>query len=175
MATVTTQCRYPTVAVPVCLLTFAFWMVCLVIFAGGALGYISPKTATAPIRVFAGIWAIGWAGLGLWSGAAVFRKAFVRCEFQASTSCFCVRRVSFLGASHREYSWDQVELFTEIISDGRFDRDIAMIVCGRHVALDYSLPEKSATQAVAVLSRWLEAHTHKRAQPESQAIRRSSQ
>src|ERR1700704_2190984 len=90
-ATVITQPRYPVLAIPAFALTVLFWILGLLIFGGGALGYISPKTATMPIRVMAGIWTIGWGALGLWSGPSFFRKAFARSEFHASTSCFRVR------------------------------------------------------------------------------------
>src|SRR6266850_654217 len=155
-ATVTTECRYPLVAIASFLFKGALWLGFLIIFGGGAFGFISPGTANLPIRVFAGLFTVIWAALGLWSGTSLFRRAFARSEFWASSLGFRVRHASVLGISQRDYSWDEVELFTEVVTGGQFDCDLAMIVCGRHVALDSSLPPKSATQAVAALSRWLE-------------------
>lgn len=42
-----------------------------------------------------------------------------------------------------------------------FRCDLAMAICGRHVALDYNLSAKSATEAVAALSRCLEKYRRK--------------
>jgi hypothetical protein len=170
-ATVATQCRYPPVAIAGFLFKGVLWFGTLVIFGGGAFGFISPETATLPIRVFAVLFTVLWAALGLWNGTSLFRRAFARSEFQASESGFRIRHASVLGISQRDYSWDQVELFTEVVTEGEFDHDLAMIVCGRHVALDYSLPPKSATQAVAALSRWLEEYHQKRANPQGGANR----
>ena len=168
-ATVTTQSRYPLVAVPGFLLSVTLWLGLLIISGGGALGFISPGTANLPTRVFGGLFTVVWAALGLWSGPTVFRKAFTRSEFQASDSGVRVRQASFLGASQKDYSWDQVELFTEVVTGGEFNRDLAMVICGRHVALDYNLSAKSATEAVAALSRCLEKYRHKCANPQSGA------
>src|SRR6266496_1908951 len=160
--TVATQCRYPLLTIAGFLFKGALWLGLLAIFGGGALGFISPETANLPIRVFAGLFTVIWAVLGLWSGTSLFRRAFARSEFRASALGFRVRHASVLGISQRDYSWDEVELFTEVVTGGQFDRDLAMIVCGRHVALDYSLPPKSATHAVAALSRWLGEYRHNR-------------
>jgi hypothetical protein len=168
-AVIATQSCYPVFAIPGFVLTFIFWLAFLVIFGGGALGYISPETATTPIRVFAGILASLWLAIGLWSGATLFRKAFARGEFQASIAGFSVRYVSFLGASRDDYAWDKIEAFTEVVTGGRFDRDIAMIVSGRHIALDYGLTGTNSPQAVEVLSRWLEKSRQKRANKALQA------
>lgn len=167
--TVSTQCHYPLVAVPVFLLKASLWLGLIVIFGGGALGLISPGTANPPIRVFAGFFAVLWAALGVWSGPTSFRKAFARSEFQASQSGFRVRHASFLGTWRRDYSWDQVDRFTEVVTGGEFNRDLAMVVGGRHVALDYDLGAKSATQAAAVLSRCLEMYRNQCANPQGRA------
>ena len=39
------------------------------------------------------------------------------------------------------------------------------VICGRHVALDYNLSAKSATEAMAALSRCLEKYRHECAKP----------
>ncbi len=167
--TVSTKCHYPLVAVPVFFLKASLWLGLIMIFGGGALGLISPETASPPIRVFAGLFTVLWAALGLWSGPTSFRKAFARSEFQASQSGFRVRHASFLGTSRRDYSWDQVDRFTEVVTGGEFNRDLAMVVGGRHVALDYGLSAKSATQAAAALSRCLEMYRNKCADPQGRA------
>lgn len=157
-ATVITRCHYPLVAVPVFFLQTALWLAAIMIFGGGALGLVSPETASPPIRIFAGFFTLIWTALGLWSGPTSFRKAFARSEFHASQSGFCLRHVSFLGTSRKDYSWDQVERFTEVVTGGEFNRDLAMVAGGRYVALDHGLSAGSATQATAALSRCLERY-----------------
>ena len=88
---------------------------------------------------------------------------FGRCDFRASTSGFEVRRSSFLGVSRINYTWDQIDAFTEVIIGGRCDRDLAMICNGCHVALDYHLPKDETERVVEVLTDWLKHH--KRANP----------
>ncbi len=168
-ATVSTRCHYPLVAVPVFFLKTGLWLGLIMIFGGGALGLISPETASPPIRVCAGLFTVIWAALGIWSGPTSFRRAFARSEFHASQSGLRLRHASFLGTSRRDYSWDQVERFTEIVTGGEFNRDLAMVACGRHVALDYGLPAESATQAAAALSRCLEWYRSKCANPQGGA------
>ncbi len=167
--TVTTQSRYPLVAVPGFLLSGTLWLGLLIIAGGGALGFISPGTANLPTRVFAGLFTVIWAALGFWSGPTLFRKAFTRSEFEASGSGVHVCHTSFLGGSQRDYSWDQVDRFTEVVTSGEFNRDLAMVICGRHVALDYNLPAKGAAHAVAALTRCLEKYRRKCANPTLQA------
>jgi len=60
--------------------------------------------------------------------------------------------------SQRDYSWEQLELFAEIVTAGRFDRAIAMIVSGRHAPLDDGLSPESAKTVVTLLSRYREAY-----------------
>lgn len=160
-ATVTTRNRYPIVAIAGFLVKGVMWLSMLVIFGGGVLGLISPGTANLPTRVLMGLFTIIWAAIGPWSGASMFRRAFARCEFQASKSGLRVRYASFLGTSQREYPWDRVELITEIVTGVQFNRDLYMVAYGRHIGLDWSLSAKSAGEAAAVLSRYLEKYRAK--------------
>ena len=159
--TVTSLCHCPPAAILGFLLKAGLWLGLLVIVGGGAFGLMSPGTASLPTRAFAGLFAVVWTALGFWSAPTLFRKAFARSVFQASQSGLRVRYASFLGAWQRDYPWEQIERFTQVVTEGEFNRDLAMIVCGRHVVLDYGLPANSAAEAGAALSRRLEEFRRK--------------